>query len=411
MLCQFTVRNYKSIKDYLTLDMQATSISEHGDKIIVNKDDTKLLPLAVIYGPNGSGKSNVISAINHLITKIMLPICTTCDQSKCLNKLFMKKTPTVPFKFDLESLNSPTEFEVFFRTDLAEYKYNLSIKDEEVLYESLYKKNIGGVRPKMIFVRDSNSVQKFELCSSLKKISISGITETLTLLSYLAITNKNNPIIKDVISWFEGSIEIADFGNPNEEMSLNISKSPKLKSLLLKMFKEMDIDICDYRFQDRNEDYVDIFTKHNISGYESELKLDEESNGTIKLFGIMPYIVRSLTDGSIFIADELDAKLHPKLLRYIIELYRNPESNSKGAQLIFTSHDLSTMNSELFRRDEIWFAAKNINQSSMLYSLVEFKDSYGKSIRKDAKFDKQYLEGRYGSDPYLVKVINWEEYR
>ena len=81
--------------------------------------------------------------------------------------------------------------------------------------------------------------------------------------------------------------------------------------------------------------------------------------------------------------------------------------NRKGAQLIFTSYDLSTMNSDLFRRDEIWFVAKGNGENSKLYSLVEFKNEKGESVRKDAKFDKQYLEGKYGAVPYLRKLIDW----
>ena len=88
-------------------------------------------------------------------------------------------------------------------------------------------------------------------------------------------------------------------------------------------------------------------------------------------------------------------------------LFSDMEINRQNAQLIFTSHDLSTMSSEIFRRDEIWFVAKGKDQNSKLYSLVEFKNNKGESIRKDAKFDKQYLEGKYGADPYLKKIIDW----
>ena len=95
------------------------------------------------------------------------------------------------------------------------------------------------------------------------------------------------------------------------------------------------------------------------------------------------------------------------LLRYVIMLFNNMEINRHGAQLVFTSHDLSTMNSEVFRRDEIWFVAKGNNQNSKLYSLVEFKTGNGEVVRKDAKYDKQYLEGKYGADPYLRKIIDW----
>ena len=107
--------------------------------------------------------------------------------------------------------------------------------------------------------------------------------------------------------------------------------------------------------------------------------------------------------------DELDAKIHPVLLRYVIMLFNNMEINKNGAQLIFTSHDLSTMNNDIFRRDEIWFVAKGKEQNSKLYSLVEFKTTKGESVRMDAKYDKQYLEGKYGADPYLKKIIDWSD--
>ena len=107
--------------------------------------------------------------------------------------------------------------------------------------------------------------------------------------------------------------------------------------------------------------------------------------------------------------DELDAKVHPVLLRYVIMLFNNMEINRNGAQLIFTSHDLSTMNNDIFRRDEIWFVAKGKEQNSKLYSLVEFKNTKGESVRMDAKYDKQYLEGKYGADPYLKTIIDWRD--
>ena len=97
------------------------------------------------------------------------------------------------------------------------------------------------------------------------------------------------------------------------------------------------------------------------------------------------------------------------MLRYVIMLFTNMEINKNGAQLIFASHDLSTMNNDIFRRDEIWFVAKGKEQNSKLYSLVEFKNKKGESVRMDAKYDKQYLEGKYGADPYLKTIIDWSD--
>ena len=122
----------------------------------------------------------------------------------------------------------------------------------------------------------------------------------------------------------------------------------------------------------------------------------------------MPYILFALQEGRLLIIDELDAKLHPKLLRYIISLFKNPEINTHGAQIIFTSHDLTTMNNSVFRRDEIWFAALNSSRESEIYSLYDIRNEDGTHINNTASFSKQYLEGRYGADPYLQNILNWE---
>ena len=173
------------------------------------------------------------------------------------------------------------------------------------------------------------------------------------------------------------------------------------------MIQEMDLDIVNFRIRKKENNHIEVFTTHRVEDQETELNLAEESSGTQKLFALLPFIARSLLNGTTLVIDELDAKLHPLLLRYLIMLFSDMEINRQNAQLIFTSHDLSTMSSEIFRRDEIWFVAKGKDQNSKLYSLVEFKNNKGESIRKDAKFDKQYLEGKYGADPYLKKIIDW----
>lgn len=190
-------------------------------------------------------------------------------------------------------------------------------------------------------------------------------------------------------------------------MQTAFSDSEEIKRLVLLMIQEMDLDIVNFRIRKKENNHIEVFTTHRVEDQETELNLAEESSGTQKLFALLPFIARSLLNGTTLVIDELDAKLHPLLLRYLIMLFSDMEINRQNAQLIFTSHDLSTMSSEIFRRDEIWFVAKGKDQNSKLYSLVEFKNNKGESIRKDAKFDKQYLEGKYGADPYLKKIIDW----
>lgn len=406
MLSQFTVKNYKSIRDEVTLDMQAAAISEHEDRIIKIEDNGKVLefflPVSVIYGPNGGGKSNVLEALHALEAKVRRPICAVCPDEGCSFK--GRKMPIKPFLFSEKTKDEPTEFEVFFRTKIAEYRYILHVKEEKIIYESLDRVKFETGRQSSLFERTGNVIS---LKGVFSKLKISDeMAGTLPFLSYLGITYEKNEVVSDVLSWFEHGIYFLNYGNPMQEMSTAIAQSDELKQLILKMIKEMDLDIDDFRVEEK-EDNIEVYMKHNVDGYMEELTLFEESSGTQKIFGVLPVVADSLVSGRTLVIDELDAKVHPLLLKYIIELFTNPVSNRKGAQLIFTSHDLSTMNSNVFRRDEIWFVAKGNQQNTKLYSLVEFKNKNGVSVRKDAKFDKQYLEGKYGADPYLKKIIDW----
>lgn len=402
MLCQFTVKNYKSIRDEVTFDMQAAAISEHEDKIIKDKDGEQFLPVSSIYGPNGGGKSNVLEALHTLAAKVLRPLYATGDNEE---RVFLQKKMMIePFAFSEKTKDEPTEFEIFFRTKLVEYRYILHVKRDMVVYERLDRVKMDTGRKSALFERDEEIVLK----GVFAKLKISDeLSETLPLLSYLGITYKKNEVVKDVLGWFEYGIDFLNYGNPIEELRMAVSNSDEVKQLMLEMIQEMDLDIVDFRVIKDENDRIDVYTKHRVDGYEAELNLLEESSGTKKLFGLMPFIAASLLMGTTLVIDELDAKIHPVLLRYIIMMFSDMSINKEKAQLIFTSHDLSTMNSEVFRRDEIWFVAKGNAQNSQLYSLVEFKNEKGESVRKDAKFDKQYLEGKYGADPYLRRIIDW----
>lgn len=403
MLCQFTVKNFKSIRDEVTFDMQAATISEHEDRIIKYTDDELYLPVSAVYGPNSGGKSNVLEALHSLVTKVLRPLYATSNNEDVAIK--MKKLVIEPFAFDKKTISEPTEFELFFRTALAEYRYELTVKKEVIEYERLDRIKLETRRKSALFERDENEINLKGAFARLK--TSDELSETLPLLSYLGITYSKNEVVQDVLDWFDQEIDFLNYGNPVQELRMAVSKSEDVKRLMLQMIQEMDLDIVDFRVEEKENDCIEVFTKHVVNEYEVDLNLLDESSGTKKLFGLLPFIAKSLLKGTTLVIDELDAKIHPVLLKYLIMTFSNMEKNKKGAQLIFTSHDLSTMNSEVFRRDEIWFVAKGNRQSSKLYSLVEFKNKKGESVRKDAKFDKQYLEGKYGADPYLRKIIDW----
>jgi len=400
MLCQFSVKNFQCIKDEVTLDMQATNITENQETVLSDVDGESFLPLAVIYGPNGGGKSTVLRALYALACKIMRPICAvSCNNEDCVkgNSHFSIE----PYAFSRDTIKAPTEFELFFRTKTYEYQYQVSIQKDKIITESLHKKALTeSSRYTLVFDRVGR--KSVALRGSLRSYNVSDISDTLTLLSYLGITHRRNSIVKDIVNWFDDRIDYINYGNPQEDAQIAVVSRASEKSLVLKMLTEMDIDVSDYRIE-KKEDKVRLFTTHRVNNEQYELPFGAESNGTIKVFGLLPYIAKSLTHGTTLVIDELDAKLHPMLLRYIIQLFNNPEINTRKAQLIFTSHDLTTMCSENFRRDEIWFIAKGEDQTTHMYSLVEIKE------RKDASFSRHYLEGKYGADPYLKTIIDWGE--
>ena len=381
MLSQFTVKNFKSIRDEMVFDMQAaTAISEHTDRLITSSNNEKFLPVSVIYGPNGGGKTNVLKAIHTLELKVLRPFYITESDER--SRFYVKNIEIVPFVFSEFSKNNPTEFELFFQTSKAEYRYILHVIKDEIIYENLSMKKFKTRRISDIFERAHGEIIMGDGFSKLK-------------------------VSNDISNWFEKGIKFLNYGSPIQELQLAIANSANNKELILDMIKEMDLDIDDFRVERKDNDSIHVFTSHNIDGKSYEIDLTEESSGTRKIFGLLPFIAESITNGVTLVIDELDAKIHPVLLKHIIMLYNSSEINKHGAQLIFTSHDLSTMNSDVFRRDEIWFVAKGHEQNSKLYSLVEFKTPGGTSVRKDAKFDKQYLEGKYGADPYLKNIIDW----
>ena len=177
MLCQFTVKNYKSIRDEVTFDMQAAAISEHEDRIIKDQDDEMYLPVSAIYGPNGGGKSNVLAALHTLVAKILRPLYATEDNEDKV--LLQKRIIVEPFAFS-DSKNEPTEFELFFRTESAEYRYILHVKRDVVIYESLDRVKLETGRRSALYTRDDKGIV---LKGAFAKLKVSDdLSKTLTLL-------------------------------------------------------------------------------------------------------------------------------------------------------------------------------------------------------------------------------------
>ncbi|MCQ2555625.1 MAG: ATP-binding protein [Clostridia bacterium] len=396
MLTQFSFSNFKSYRDDTVFSFQAEAIPEFRDSLLDTDSASPLLPVSVVYGPNAGGKTNLLQALSALIFTVVKPVMELGKNR--VHGIIQQDVSVHPFLLDSDSKNRPSEFEIYFRTSGNEFRYYIAILDSNIVSEHLYWRTIGGKKTGTVFKREGSSI---ELGASIGNGNINkDVNPKMPYLSFLAI-NYNIPLIVQAESWFESCIT-KSYAVPDNSLS-GIPSDPERKNLILKALNDLGIDVTDYQL---NSDGNRLYTKRIIDGEPHTLSFDEESDGTRKLLSVLPLLITALKEGRLAVIDELDAKLHPKLLRYIICLFKNTHINRNGAQLLFTSHDISTMKNTVFRRDEIWFSALDQEHTSRIYSLYDIRKEDDTHVNNTAAYDKQYLEGRYGADPYLRNMLD-----
>ena len=408
MLLSFSFHNFRSVKSDCEIDFRKMSLKQHVNTLI----NGEVLPVTVFYGPNGGGKSTIIMALQYLSNLVSTPI----KQFHGLSNLYMQSFK--PFMLDSDSKLKPTEFCVIFTLDKEstdEYKYYIKLFENKILEESLYEKKEKG-KASLVFNRTDDKIQVGAKFSLISPNMATNINPGIPYLSLCSIILSNSPISK-VGHWFN-KMGIIDFGNPTMELILpelfasfsnNIEIKKVVNELLTKFELISGFEVVDGDINSNGNKQKIILTHHNINGNEYSLTYNEESMGTKKILQILPLLGSILKEGGVLVVDELDAKLHPKLLEFIISLFTNPEVNLEGAQLIFTSHDMYTLNNTVFRRDEIWFACKDKDESTIVYSLGDIKGDDNRTVRADLSFSNQYLAGKYGADPYYNKMITWSD--
>ena len=227
---------------------------------------------------------------------------------------------------------------------------------------------------------------------------------------------------KAIRDWFLAN-EFADFGDlfTNFFMSRRLPKDfvedKNVQQKVVEYFASFDEHIKDFKIEriphdgEMKEDTYKINALHKMvdSDGMAELPLGMESAGTLKMFALYPELQEVLEKGSVFFIDELNARLHPLLVRNFLLTFLNPEINTNHAQLVFTTHDTWQLSNRLLRRDEIWFVEKDKRGVSALYSLADFVDEDGYRIRKDESYEKNYLLGKYGAIPNLKSIDIFRE--
>lgn len=359
----------------LTNNGSITNAIETGYKKALNVYRT-----SAIFGANASGKSNFIDAMNYFQYLV---------ESSCLKRV---NDSLDLFSYKLSDKQENSTFECEFIKNNIAYRYFVELNDKEIVREEAYYTELeDDKREKCLFKR---TLTEFNSPYGLDKEIAKQTIQTRLLISEL-VNNRNNQdkFILDIYNWFVFDVAIL---NSPYKLSLVENLSSKKLNLQEKtdFLKKADIPISKLVV---NRDGIFAVHKNEV-GEEIVFNFEEEeSEGTITLLALSDDILPVLESGKILFIDELDKSLHPHLVKYLVSLFNSPETNSKGAQLIFTSHAHYLMDGDNLTRDQIWFVSKENGCSSDLYSLSDFKQIK----RKKGAFYNEYMYGIFGAVPKI----------
>lgn len=427
MIIQFAVENYRSIKDEQVLSLVKSTGDEMPDNYFQSSapKTPPLLKSAVIYGANASGKSNIIKGLYALRYFI----------ETSFNKLPNQPTIAESFLFDKKTLNEPTVFDISVIIPLKNDKGELQnmrvdygfVVDKERVYEewlSVYPKG----RERNWFHREYNQEKDdydWKMSDYLKgeKESWKNQTRSDQLFLSTSVHLKSEqlfPIYKFLII----DMTVIGVNRISNEFSKKLCKNNLEKNILINLLKSAGIDVSDIIFKKVNVNSYELvdeslpedakvkvaqkleqeiiaqnetfFVYYDDNGGRIDINLNQESDGTQKLFEFAGLILYVLYHGYVLVVDELNNSLHPDLVRFLVKLF-NSEHNKHNAQLIFTTHETSVLRKDLLRRDQIWFCEKGHDRSTTLYPLTDFKPYIN---RED--IEEYYLHGRYGAKPIIT---------
>ncbi len=423
MLVQFSVANFKSIKDPQTLSLVASKGKEVADNQTLDASHSgggsgiKLLPSAAIYGANAAGKSNLLEALN-----VMRVIIQESAQQQHRGDFL----PVKSFKLNPTTRNAPVEFEVIFIAEGVRYQYGFSATRDRIVEEWLlaYPKN----RPQDWLSREWDEKKKkhqWHLGASLvgeKKLWQKSTRDNALFLS--TAIQLNSQQLEPVFDWFNETICMVGIAGWNPNFSASFCDTKDNKEKVLEYLQAADLDIDNIQVekvaseQDKisealpkplREDVIkDLEGKNSyktqtvhqdIDGEPVVFNLEEESTGTQKLFSLAAPWIDVLAKGRVLFVDEMNNSMHPKLVEHLVNLFNNKKTNPNNAQLIFTTHETSILNQKTLRRDQIWFCEKDKLQTTQVYPLSDFRPRTGRE-----NLEQMYLSGRYGALPYIEKV-------
>lgn len=418
MIIEFSVENYRSIRERQTLSLVASKHREVARPDPVVHDvlpGLSLVKSAVMYGPNAGGKSNILWALSKMREIALRSPGETIEDVQ-------------PFRLDPETAGQPSTFELTFVREGVRYQYGFSLDNERIHEEWLiaYPKR----SPQQWFSRKyDGQVYEMFFGPHLKgeKLRIEKMTRPDSLFLSVA-AQLNHEQLGSIAQWFrdylwvEQARVVSQFihsssvaiilGDANKKVArralIALLKVADLGTKSLRVIRR-EVNLAEVKnsvptllfinggkLPSGKHDVFEIRVVHrDVEGAEVEFGLEEESQGTRQFLFLAARVLSVLETGATLAVDELDDSLHPMLVRKLVEIFHDPKTNPKGAQLIFNTHDTTLLDPTLYRRDQIWFVEKDEHQASKLYSLLDYKPRKGESLQRG------YLAGRYGAIPFL----------
>ena len=419
MLIEFSVQNFLSFREPAHFSLVKGSRSELENTNVIGHDALSTPPLlrsAAIYGPNAAGKSNLIKAM-----KVMEQMVRKSASETQAGELLS----ITPFLLDEDSAKHPCEFEVHFISEGVRYQYGFAATQKRITEEWLLAYPKG--RPQRWIDRRYDSENQAYVWGTMDKLTgkkqlWQETTRSNALFLSTAI-QLNNQQLQPVFNWFSEILRVVGFGHWHQSISIGMCKQEDTRKNVVSFLRTADIDIDDVKLEEKKLDFhilpdeipdsvknqlvkefkddsiINVKTAHILdSGKKVFFDLRDESDGTQKIFALAGTWKDTLEHGYVLVVDELHDNLHPVIVRYLVNLFHNPETNPKGAQLVITTHDTSILSQDVFRRDQVWFCEKDESHSTVLFPLTDF------GVRKKENLERGYLSGRYGALPYVSKT-------
>ncbi|NLA52095.1 MAG: ATP-binding protein [Alcaligenaceae bacterium] len=418
MLLEVAIANCYSYAERQVLSLVAHSSEEHERSNVAHIQAARshrVLRSAAIYGANSSGKSNFLMALTKMRHLVL----------RSVNFQRGDKLEIVPFRLNSQARALPSEFEVQFIAEGVRYQYGFSATNERIHDEWLFAFPKG--QAQTWFQRAWDDEQQKHIWSfgnyfQGEKVLWQKSTRENALFLSTAV-QLNSQQLQPIFDWFQRTLRFIGIKGIHPFVTAEIIQTGH-KEQILKHLRAADIHLADIvvdniPFEEsipkelpkelrkvllsanKSDNALSIKTQRfDDQNQPVEFSFDDESDGTQKFFCLIGPWLDALENGYVLFVDELHNSLHTHLAHFLIKLFNNPNTNPNNAQLIFTTHDTNQLDSELLRRDQIWFCEKNDRQATQLYPLTEFK------VRKGHQnLEAAYLSGRYGAIPFIEEFM------